>query len=329
MTSILVTGGSGLIGSYTVKALVERGDTVIVLDLALPRNPKIRWLLRDVWEQVIFVEGTVSDDFPTLLTTCKEYNVEKIFHAAAIFRHAYEQAHPYYSLHTATVGMLNICEAARLLGLGRIVFAGSNGEYDSLMVDHDGTPLEPTVARMFHPQVGSIPYSSGKKLATIIGMCYWQTQDVDWVNVRLSRVWGLGAKKETTTGTILMIENAVDGLPTHLNLGTEDQTRCQTYVKDVAQGVLLALDVPNSRLQQRVFNIGSLEETSDRDTARIIKEFLPAAEIELQGGGVNRRAFDIQAARDQLGFEPQYNLHAGVQDHIAMYRAYQRHQTTK
>jgi nucleoside-diphosphate-sugar epimerase len=121
----------------------------------------------------------------------------------------------------------------------------------------------------------------------------------------------------------------VDGLPTHLNLGTEDQTRCQTYVKDVAQGVLLALDVPNSRLQQRVFNIGSLEETSDRDTARIIKEFLPAAEIELQGGGVNRRAFDIQAARDQLGFEPQYNLQAGVQDHIAMYRAYQRHRTTK
>jgi UDP-glucose 4-epimerase len=329
MTSILVTGGSGLIGSYTVKALVERGDTVTVLDLASPRNPKIRWLLRDVWGQVTFVEGTVSDDFPTLLTICKDYNIEKIFHAAAIFRHAYEQAHPYYSLHTATAGMLNICEAARLLDLGRIVFAGSNGEYDSLTVDHDVTPMEPTVARMFHPAVGSIPYSSGKKLATIIGMCYWQTQDVDWVNVRLSRVWGLGAKKETTTGTILMIENAVDGLPTHLNLGSEDQTRCQTYVKDVAQGVLLALDVSNSQLQQRVFNIGSLEETSDRDTARIIKELIPGAEIKLEGGGVNRRAFDIQAARDQLGFEPQYNLEAGVQDHVAMYRAYQRHLTTK
>ncbi|MCW4041026.1 MAG: NAD(P)-dependent oxidoreductase, partial [Candidatus Bathyarchaeota archaeon] len=206
MASILVTGGSGLIGSYTVKALVERGDTVTVLDLSPPRNPKIRWLLRDVWEHVTFVEGTVSDDFPTLLTTCKDYEIEKIFHAAAIFRHAYEQAHPYYSLHTAATGMLNICEAARLLSLGRIVFAGSNGEYDSLMADHDITSMEPTTARMFHPQVGSIPYSSGKKLATIIGMCYWQTQDVDWVNVRLSRVWGLGAKKETTTGTILMIE---------------------------------------------------------------------------------------------------------------------------
>ena len=329
MTSILVTGGSGLIGSYTVKALVERGDAVTVLDLSPPRNPKIRWLLRDVWEQVTFVEGTVSDDFPTLLTTCKEYGVEKIFHAAAIFRHAYEQAHPYYSLHTAATGMLNICEAVRLLRLGRIVFAGSNGEYDSLMEDHDGTPMEPATARMFHPQVGSIPYSSGKKLATIIGMCYWQTQDVDWVNVRLSRVWGLGAKKETTTGTILMIENAVDELPTHLNLGTEDQTRCQTYVKDVAQGVLLALDAPNAQLQQRVFNIGSLEETSDRDTARIIRKLIPSAEIELQGGGVNRRAFDITSAREQLKFEPQYDLEAGIKDHIAMYRAYQRYLATK
>lgn len=327
MTSILVTGGSGLIGSYTVKALVERGDTVVVLDLAPPRNPKICWLLQDVWEQVVFIEGTVSDDFPTLLTICKDHGVEKIFHAAAIFRHEYEQAHPYYSLHTATAGMLNICEAARLLGLGRIVFAGSNGEYDSLTVDHDATPMEPSEARMFHPKVGSIPYSSGKKLATIIGMCYWQTQDVDWVNVRLSRVWGLGAKKETTTGTILMIENAVDGLPTYLNLGVEDQTRCQTYVKDVAQGVLLALDASNSQLQQRVFNIGSLEETSDRDTARIIKELIPEAVITLKGGGVNRRAFDVQAARDQLGFEPQYNLKTGIQDHIAMYQAYKQHLT--
>jgi UDP-glucose 4-epimerase len=126
-----------------------------------------------------------------------------------------------------------------------------------------------------------------------------------------------------------MIENAVDGMPTHLNLSTEDQTRCQTYVKDVAQGVLLALDTPNSQLQQRVFNIGSLEETSDRDTARIIRKLIPGAEIELQGGGVNRRAFDVQAARDQLKFEPQYNLEAGIKDHITLYRAYQRYSTTE
>ncbi len=122
-----------------------------------------------------------------------------------------------------------------------------------------------------------------------------------------------------------MIENAVDGLPTCLNLGTEDQTRCQTYVKDVAQGVLLALDAPDAQLQQRVFNIGGLEETSDRDTARIIRKLIPGTEIELKGGGVNRRAFDISAAREQLKFEPQYDLEAGIKDHIALYRAYQRH----
>jgi len=320
VTSILVTGGSGLIGSYTVNALVERGDDVTVLDLSPPRNPKTQWVLRDTWDEVNFVEGTVCDDFPTLLKACKDYEIEKIFHAAAIFRHAYELTHPYYSLHLASESMLNVCEAARILGLGRIVFAGSNGEYDSLTVDHDPSPMEPTDARMFHPALGAGPYSSGKKISTLIGMCYWQTQGVDWVDTRLSRVWGLGAKKETEMGTTMMIENAVDGVPTTISLGSEDQTRCQTYVKDVAQGVLNALDVPSEKLTQRVFNIGGMEETSDRDAAKIIKEFIPDAVIELKGGGVNRRAFNIDAAKEQLGFKSIYTLRAGIKDHIKMYR---------
>jgi len=322
VTSILVTGGSGLIGSYTVKALVDRGDDVTVLDLTPPRNPKTQWVLRDAWDAVNFVEGTVCDDLPTLLAACKDYRVEKIFHAAAIFRHAYELTHPYYSLHLASASMLNVCEAARILGLGRVVFAGSNGEYDALTMDHDPSPMEPTTARMFHPALGTSPYSAGKMVGTIIGMCYWQTQGVDWINTRLSRVWGLGAKRETAFGTTMMVENAVDGIPTTLDLGTEDQTRCQTYVKDVAQGVLQALDVPSERLKQRVFNVGGTEETSDRDTARIVKALIPEAVITLKGGGVNRRAFNIDAARAQLNFEPKYTLRTGIQDHIHMYRAF-------
>ena len=324
MTSILVTGGSGLIGSYTVKALVERGDDVTVLDLSPPRNPKTQWVLRDTWDKVNFVEGTVCDDFPTLLKACKDYKIEKIFHAAAIFRHAYELAHPYYSFHLACESMLNVCESARILGLDRIVFAGSNGEYDSLTVDHDSSPMEPTDARMFHPALGTGPYSSGKKIGTIIGMCYWQTQGVDWVNTRLSRVWGLGAKKETSFGTTMMVENAVDGVPTTVSLGIEDQTRCQTYVKDVAQGVLKALDVPNKKLKQRAFNIGGAEETSDRDTANIIQEFIPDSVFKLKGGGVNRRAFNIDAAKEQLGFKPIYTLRTGIKDHIKMYRDFKK-----
>ena len=155
-------------------------------------------------------------------------------------------------------------------------------------------------------------------------MCYWQTQGVDWVDTRLSRVWGLGAKKETAFGTTLMVENAVDGVPTNYLLGTEDQTRCQTYVKDVARGVLLALDVPSENLKQRVFNVGGPEETSDRDTARTIKEFIPDAVINLKGGGVNRRVFDSSAAREQWGYEPIYDLRAGIKDHIEMYRAFKK-----
>jgi nucleoside-diphosphate-sugar epimerase len=122
----------------------------------------------------------------------------------------------------------------------------------------------------------------------------------------------------------MMVENAVDGVPTTVSLGIEDQTRCQTYVKDVAQGVLKALDVPNKKLKQRAFNIGGAEETSDRDTANIIQEFIPDSVFKLKGGGVNRRAFNIDAAKEQLGFKPIYTLRTGIKDHIKMYRDFKK-----
>ena len=67
----LVTGGSGLIGGYVVKALVERGSDVVVFDVK-PPSVKMQWLLEPVWDKVTFVEGSVSDDFPSLLQKCKE-----------------------------------------------------------------------------------------------------------------------------------------------------------------------------------------------------------------------------------------------------------------
>ena len=109
----LVTGGSGLIGGYVVKALHERGDPVVVFDIK-PPSPKMQWVLAPIWDQVLFIEGNFSDDFPALLKCCKDCNVKKIFHAAAIFRGSFERTHPYYSLHVTVQGMLNVCEAARI-----------------------------------------------------------------------------------------------------------------------------------------------------------------------------------------------------------------------
>jgi nucleoside-diphosphate-sugar epimerase len=316
----LVTGGSGLIGGHVVKALVERGSEVVVFDVK-PPNEKMQWLLAPVWNQVTFVEGSVSDDLPALLQTCKEHGVAKIFHAAAIFRGQYEREHSYYSFHVTLNGMLHVCEAARLLNLGRVVFAGTNVEYIHLYQNGTSAPLTET-DRMFDPAQGVSTYAASKMAATLIGLCYWQTAGVDWVSTRFTRVWGFGAKVETARNERL-IENAVDGVPTIIPQDG-DQKRNNCYIKDLSRGILCALDVDADRLQQRVFNLGGADEVSDREVVAIIQDFLPAAPIQVTSGGLHRRPIDSTAAREQLGWKPEWDLRRAVEDYIATYTAYKR-----
>jgi UDP-glucose 4-epimerase len=316
----LVTGGSGLIGGHVVKALVERGNDVVVFDVK-PPNAKMQWLLDPIWDKVTFVEGSVSDDFPALLQTCKEYAVEKVFHAAAIFRGRYEREHVYFSFHVTLDGMLNVCEAARILNLGRVVFAGTNVEYIHLYQTTKPDALTETEG-MFDPTRGVSTYAASKMAATIIGMCYWHTTGVDWVSTRFTRVWGFGSKSDTSRNERI-IENAVDGVTTTIPRDG-DQKRNNCYIKDLTRGILRALDVEEEKLQQRVFNLGGADEISDRETVTIIRELLPEAKIQVTGGGIHRRPIDSTAAREQLGWEPQWNLRSAVKDYIATYTEFKK-----
>lgn len=316
----LVTGGSGLIGGYVVKALRERGNDVVVFDIK-PPNAKMQWILEPVWDKVIFVEGSVSDDLPSLLKTCKDYEVDKVFHAAAIFRSRYEQQHMYHSFHVTLEGMLNVCEAVRILKLGRVVFAGTNVEYIHLFQNSRKEALTET-DHMFDPTIGASTYAASKMAATIIGMCYWQTKGVDWVSTRFTRVWGFGAKGETSRNELL-IENAVDGIPMTIPRDG-DQKRNNCYIKDLAKGIILALDVDGEKLQQRVFNLGGADEISDRETVAVVRELIPEAKIEVAGGGVDRRPIDSTSAREQLGWEPQWDFRSAVKDYITTYREFKK-----
>jgi nucleoside-diphosphate-sugar epimerase len=314
----LVTGGSGLIGGYVVKALRERGDSVVVFDVKSP-SPKMQWVLAPIWDQVPFIEGSISDDFPALLKCCEEYNVKKIFHAAAIFRGSFERSHPYYSLHVTIQGMLNVCEAARILKLGRIVFAGTNVEYVHLYQDYAQTPLTER-DRMFDPQRGVGTYAAGKMAASIIGMCYHQTQGVDWVGTRFTRVWGFGSKTATSRNERL-IENAVKGIPTII-AQDGDQKRNQCYIKDLTEGILLALDTKPEQLTQRVYNLSGPDELSDNEIVAVIRQLVPKAHISVTEGGVDRRAIDNTAAKQILGWEPQWRFQDAVKDYIKMFREF-------
>jgi len=125
-----------------------------------------------------------------------------------------------------------------------------------------------------------------------------------------------------------MIENGLRGLPTRFATGG-DMRRDYTHVKDIAQAVIKALDVPGSALSQRAFNIGSGAMHSASEVAETVRKVLPKADIEI-GAGLSeleqsdmraRGMLDLTAARQQLKYEPQFSLEAGIHDYVEMLRA--------
>jgi nucleoside-diphosphate-sugar epimerase len=173
---------------------------------------------------------------------------------------------------------------------------------------------------MFDPQRGVGTYAAGKMAASIIGMCYHQTQGVDWVGTRFTRVWGFGSKTATSRNERL-IENAVKGIPTII-AQDGDQKRNQCYIKDLTEGILLALDTKPEQLTQRVYNLSGPDELSDNEIVAVIRQLVPKADISVTEGGVDRRAIDNTAAKQILGWEPQWRFQDAVKDYIKMFREF-------
>jgi UDP-glucose 4-epimerase len=102
------------------------------------------------------------------------------------------------------------------------------------------------------------------------------------------------------------------------------QKRNQCYIKDLTGGILLTLDAKPNRLTQRVFNLSGPDELSDNEIVTLIRELVPQADITVTGGGVNRRAIDNTAAKQQLGWTPRWSFRDAVTDYLEMYSKFNR-----
>src|SRR3712207_5026416 len=117
---VLVTGGLGAIGSYVVRALVQGGGRPVAYS---PRGDTR--LIADVVEQVDVVAGDVLD-LPELLRTLRAHDVTHVVHLAALVVPT-SQANPLRALKVNVEGTLHVFEAARVLGLRRVVYLSSKG----------------------------------------------------------------------------------------------------------------------------------------------------------------------------------------------------------
>ena len=309
---MLITGGAGFLGSHIARALVQRGDRVVIYDnfsAGLPQN------LIDLQDKLKLVNGDILD-LSFLIRTIMAEKVKRIIHTAALVGFAASIEKPALTARINIEGTLNILEASRLVGVERIMDISSEEVYGHFQ-------YEP--ADEDHPFSPSAPYSISKVAAEGFDRFFHTFFGLDVVTIRTSWVYGPGLPRARPPKTF--IENSVKGISTKMDSGADHRVD-HTYIDDFVQGALLAFDVKNPK--SRVFNIASGKAYTFSQMARMVEEIVPGPKISVGPGlmkysetveGPQKGALNIQRAQSELGYQPQYDLFKGLIKYVESLRA--------
>ena len=324
--TVLVTGGSGFIGSHLCRMLIERGDKVINLDLYERRGP-LAWLMRDVEKEIAFEKGDVAH-LTQLIALLKKYQPNKIAHLAASIDMDSIESHPKQVYDQMLGGTVNVLEAMRLLGgVERLVNFSSIGvlatkQYEPLDCNH------PTLMATEGP--GGM-YGAGKASCEAFCWAYAELFSLDIVQLRPSAAYGF-----FSTNSIFMnemLEGALREQKVRLPHG-RNLCRDYTHVYDIAGIAIAALNVPASRLKHRVFYAASGMNplVSAGQIADIVREMVPGADIDIgatmtptmERNDVKiRGVHDVRPVEEQLGYRILYrDVRAGMKEYADRYCEY-------
>ncbi|HZU06212.1 MAG TPA: NAD(P)-dependent oxidoreductase [Chloroflexota bacterium] len=313
--AILITG-AGLIGAHTAQRLLERGVQPVLYDVA-PVRPYLQAVL-DV-ARVPLVRGDIRD-LPQLMQVVREYQPDVIVHTAGLIGNRVEEA-PYTGLQINIQGTINVLEAARVLGVRRVIFASTEGVYDRSQAMDPAKRLPETAPYGYNPL-----YGATKAANELLGHAYADRFQVDFIALRFSAVFGPGTfAGGSVAGEFIhdLLTAAIDRRPVQVR--PWPARREYTYVKDIACGVELACFAEG--LRHRIFNLGVGRTYTLEEIVEAVRRVEPGAQITIAGPpnealarALRNSPFDISRAREELGWEPQYDLESALRDYAAVLR---------
>ena len=313
MSKYLVTGGAGFIGSHLVDALIQRGDSVIVLDdLSTGRHDNIRQ--HSGSPEMEFVLGSILNE---ALVDDVVRRCDFVIHLAAAVGVNLIVERPLESLATNIRGSEIVLEKCHKYG--RKVLVSSTSEIygkntsDALSEEDDrilGSPLKTRWS-----------YSEAKAIEEVLAHAYWREKGLPTVIVRLFNT--VGPRQVGSYGMVIprLVEQALRGQAITV-YGSGDQTRCFCHVSDVIGALLGLMSEPDA--EGRVFNVGSQSEISIGDLAqRVVEVTGSASEIvripydeayETGFEDMQRRRPDTSRINSLMGWRPTRDLDTIIKD---------------
>jgi UDP-glucose 4-epimerase len=288
----LVTGGAGFIGSHVAEALLARGDEVHVLDdLSTGRREKVP-------EGARLHEGDVRRDARAVFD---EARPEVVFHLAAQADVGTSVEHPDRDADVNVVGTVRVLEAARAHA-AQVVFSSTGG---ALYGECERPALEDDPRRPLSPY-GTSKLAGEEYLAT------WnRLHGTTHVSLRFANVYGPRQEASLEGGVVaIFLEQMARSEPTQI-FGTGRQARDFVHVADVARAVLAAAGRAGG-----VYNVGTGVATTVAELHRLCREVSGSGrEPEYappRPGDLERSVLDVTRAREELGWEPELDLRAGL-----------------
>jgi UDP-glucose 4-epimerase len=307
---ILITGGSGFIGSHLADAYVARGDEVFVIDdlstgsieniRHLKEHPRFHYTVDSVQNQPVLAELIDSSDV--------------VFHLAAAVGVRLVVESPVQTIETNVRGTEVVLAMANKKKK-KVLIASTSEVYglsEQVPFREDGNLVMGATTK------GRWSYACSKAIDEFLALAYWREKKLPTVVVRLFNT--VGPRQTGQYGMVIptLVKQALSNRPLTV-YGTGEQTRCFAYVLDVVHALMKLMDHPDA--VGEVFNIGSTEEVSITMLAERIRAitgsqseivYVPYSEAYEEGfEDMPRRVPDISKVRNLIDFAPQASL-----DHI-------------
>ena len=307
MPTFLVTGGAGFIGSHIVAALVNRGDSVRVLD-NLSTGHKTN--LAGVADQIEFVRGDLTD---ASLVAEVVRGVDCIFHEAALASVPRSVQAPLDTHAACVTGTLVLLDQARRAGVRRVVYAASSSCYGN---QPHSSKRETDLPRPLSP------YAAAKLAGEHYCQAFFHSYGLETVGLRYFNVFGPRQDPNSPYSAVipLFITRMLAGEPP-IVYGDGLQSRDFTYVDNVVAGNLLAADAPG--VGGHSLNIANGRTTTLLELIATLQELLKVDIAAIHDpprvGDVRESMADITLAREMLGYETQVDFRTGLRRSIDYY----------
>ena len=308
---ILVTGGSGFIGSHTVRSLVNLGESCLIIQRRSGAVPDYLAGLPVVSEQADVT------DLDALRAVGARHRITGIVHLAG-----YPAPRGSIGGVEATEdlfrGFVNIVRVASEWDVRRIGLASTLGVYSG--VQHVG-PLTEDMPVLL---TGSHPIPRWKKIGELLGEQLAEATGIEIINLRISGTWGPVGHEDPFFAAPALIHAAASRSPLDLSgllvqphLG-DGLDLC--YVKDTGRAIAL-LQV-TEHLRYNTYNVASGRLTTNADVIDAIRSLQPGLNLELpQGATRPGNPLDITRLHDDTGYQPEYDTARAAADYIAWLRA--------